>query len=66
MRSDWADNLYPGQGNEAGRKALEDHLEAMLDLDEGKPLVHAQPDRCSSRPRPRWPSSASPSAPTSC
>ncbi|MCW6506724.1 type VI secretion system membrane subunit TssM [Lichenifustis flavocetrariae] len=40
MRRDWADNLYLGEGNEPGRKALEEHLQAMLDLDEGdKPLV---------------------------
>jgi type VI secretion system protein ImpL len=30
---DWADNLYPGSANEEGRKALEAHLAAMLDLD---------------------------------
>ena len=36
MRRDWAENLYVSQVNEAGRKALEDHLEAMLDLDEGE------------------------------
>jgi type VI secretion system protein ImpL len=35
MRRDWADNLYPGTTNAAGRKALEEHLRAMLDLDEG-------------------------------
>ena len=33
MRQDWADNLYPGAGNADGRKVLEEHLEAMLDLD---------------------------------
>ncbi len=39
MRQDWADNLYMGEGNEPGRKALEDHLQAMMDLDGGeKPL----------------------------
>ena len=35
MRRDWADNLYPGAGNANGRKALEEHLVAMLDLDDG-------------------------------
>jgi type VI secretion system protein ImpL len=40
MRRDWADNLYPGAGNAAGRKALEDHLVAMLDLEAGQdPLI---------------------------
>ena len=36
MRRDWAENLYPGEGNEPGRKALEEHLKALLDLDEGE------------------------------
>lgn len=36
MRRDWADNLYPGAGNANGRKALEEHLVAMLDLDDGQ------------------------------
>ena len=35
MRRDWADNLYPGAGNAGGRKALEEHLVAMLDLEAG-------------------------------
>lgn len=39
MTRDWTDTLYPGQGNEAGREDLQRHLEAMLDLDDGKPLV---------------------------
>jgi type VI secretion system protein ImpL len=40
MRRDWADNLYPGAGNAAGRKALEEHLVAMLDLEAGQePLI---------------------------
>lgn len=39
MKRDWADNLYPGQGNEAGRQNLQSHLEAMLTLDDGKPLI---------------------------
>ena len=36
MRRDWADNLYPGAGNASGRKALEEHLRAMLELDAGQ------------------------------
>ncbi|MBN8920163.1 MAG: type VI secretion system membrane subunit TssM, partial [Rhizobiales bacterium] len=32
MRRDWAENLYPGSANADGRKALEEHLVAMLDL----------------------------------
>ncbi len=36
MRRDWADNLYTGEEKEAGRQALEGHLQAMLDLDEGQ------------------------------
>ena len=39
MQRDWADNLYPGAGNSAGRKALEEHLLAMLDLERGQPLL---------------------------
>jgi type VI secretion system protein ImpL len=40
MRRDWSDNLYPGAGNAAGRKALEDHLAALLDLEAGQePLI---------------------------
>ena len=40
MRSDWADNLFPGAANARGRQALEEHLSAMLDLDDGRePLV---------------------------
>ena len=35
MRRDWADTLYPGAGNAGGRKALEEHLVAMLDLEAG-------------------------------
>ena len=43
MRRDWADNLYPGAGNADGRKALEEHLVAMLDLEEGdEPLIEPQ------------------------
>jgi len=36
MQRDWADNLYPGAGNAAGRQALEEHLVAMLDLEDGQ------------------------------
>ncbi len=39
LKNDWTDNLYPGQGNEAGREDLQRHVEALLDLDQGKPLV---------------------------
>ena len=35
-RQDWADTLYPGAGQATGRAALEDHLRAMLDLDDGR------------------------------
>lgn len=37
MRRDWAENLYPGAGFARGRQLLEDHLTAMLDLDDGSP-----------------------------
>jgi type VI secretion system protein ImpL len=39
MRNDWTENLYPGSGNETGRLTLEEHLKAMLDLEDSKPLV---------------------------
>jgi type VI secretion system protein ImpL len=39
MRRDWAENLYPGAGNADGRKGLEEHLMAMLDLENGEPLI---------------------------
>jgi len=40
MRNDWAENLYPGQGNAPGREALEHELDALLDLQGGdEPLV---------------------------
>ena len=41
MRLDWAENLFPGPANAKGREALEEHLAAMLDLDEGdtEPMV---------------------------
>jgi type VI secretion system protein ImpL len=38
MQRDWADNLYPGAANANGRKLLEEHLDAMLDLETGSPL----------------------------
>ena len=37
MRRDWTENLYPGAGFARGRQLLEDHLVAMLDLDDGSP-----------------------------
>jgi type VI secretion system protein ImpL len=37
MRQDWEDNLHPGAGQASGRQALEEHLRAMLELDEGRP-----------------------------
>lgn len=40
MQRDWADNLYPGPTNSEGRKLLEEHLDAMFDLEtEDPPLV---------------------------
>jgi type VI secretion system protein ImpL len=45
MRNDWAEQLYLGAGNAEGRKALEAHLVAMLDLQlagDDQPLV--EPD----------------------
>jgi type VI secretion system protein ImpL len=40
MRRDWAENLFPGAANQRGREALEEHLVAMLDLDDsGEPLI---------------------------
>lgn len=40
MIRDWADNLYPGPTNSEGRKLLEEHLDAMFDLEtEDPPLV---------------------------
>jgi type VI secretion system protein ImpL len=38
-RRDWAENLYPGASNAPGRKLLEDHLDAMFDLETGAPLI---------------------------
>lgn len=40
LRRDWADNLYPGAANADGRKLLEEHALAMLDLSQGtEPIV---------------------------
>ncbi|GLS42217.1 type VI secretion system membrane subunit TssM [Methylobacterium brachythecii] len=40
FRRDWTENLYPGAGFARGRQLLEDHLQAMLELDDGSaPLV---------------------------
>ena len=39
LQRDWAENLYPGASNAAGRKLLEDHLDAMLELASGPPLI---------------------------
>jgi type VI secretion system protein ImpL len=36
MRNDWSENLYPGAAYAEGRKALEDALTAMLDLEAGE------------------------------
>ncbi|MBL8587128.1 MAG: type VI secretion system membrane subunit TssM, partial [Methylobacteriaceae bacterium] len=36
---DWADNLYPGAANAEGRKALEEHLVAMLKMQSGELLI---------------------------
>jgi type VI secretion system protein ImpL len=36
MERDWAENLYAGPKNADGRKELEQHLVAMLDLDNGR------------------------------
>jgi type VI secretion system protein ImpL len=35
MQRDWSENLYPGTKNSEGRKELEHHLVAMLDLETG-------------------------------
>jgi type VI secretion system protein ImpL len=40
MRRDWSQNLYPGSGYEGGRRALEQHLVALLDLEGAQePLI---------------------------
>jgi type VI secretion system protein ImpL len=40
MRNDWSENLYPGAGNADGRKALENELDALLDLEGAdEPLI---------------------------
>lgn len=36
FRQDWEQNLYPGPNNKVARDALEQHLQAMLTLDDGK------------------------------
>ena len=33
MQRDWAENLYPGPTNAEGRKLLEEHLDALFDLE---------------------------------
>jgi len=38
MQQDWTESLYPGAGNAEGRKELEEHLVAMLELESGEPL----------------------------
>ncbi len=38
LRRDWSDNLYPGSANADGRKLLEAHVKAMLDM-QGDSLV---------------------------
>jgi type VI secretion system protein ImpL len=38
MKRDW-EALYPGDRNAAGRKALAEHLDAMLNLEAGEPLI---------------------------
>ena len=39
-RRDWAENLYPGSANAEGRRALEQHLVALLDLEGAEePLI---------------------------
>ena len=39
MQRDWAENLYPGAANAEGRKLLQEHLDAMLELESGPPLI---------------------------
>jgi type VI secretion system protein ImpL len=40
MQRDWAENLYPGATNAEGRRLLEEHLDAMFNLEtEQPPLV---------------------------
>ena len=36
MGNDWAQNLFPGAANARGRQALEEHLDALLDLEAGR------------------------------
>jgi type VI secretion system protein ImpL len=37
VQRDWAGNLYPGATNAEGRRLLEEHLEAMFDLETDQP-----------------------------
>ena len=37
FRRDWAETLYPGAGFAKGRELLEQHLDALLDLEDGSP-----------------------------
>ena len=39
LQRDWAESLYPGASNAEGRKLLEQHLDAMLDLETGSPQI---------------------------
>jgi len=39
LRRDWTENLYPGAAYAEGRKVLEEHVVAMLDLESGQPLI---------------------------
>ncbi|GJD45622.1 hypothetical protein AFCDBAGC_3496 [Methylobacterium cerastii] len=39
MRRDWSENLFPGAGYAKGRELLGEHLQAMLDLEDGSPLL---------------------------
>ena len=39
FRRDWAENLYPGAGFARGRQLLEDHLKALVALDDGSPAL---------------------------
>jgi len=39
MQRDWAENLYPGASNAEGRKLLEEHLDAMFDLETEEPRL---------------------------
>ncbi|HXW72973.1 MAG TPA: type VI secretion system membrane subunit TssM [Methylocella sp.] len=39
LRRDWADNLYPGAANSDGRRLLEEHFQAMLELANARDLL---------------------------